>query len=308
VIEATTPRSSRVPMTAALRRLQRDTWRTVRAALDELRASLLGRLADAVRLDPLIATPGTMGSGRLEPVHVERLGRLADVLLDRWATQFEFTLAAAVRTAARLGQRAADVAVSVALRRAALREARDEEQDTAVIRALALSDIADEVAEDISRLFVPDLIRGITTETRTKIGRVIRQGVLSQTPPLELMSRIRQILGGATRARAEAILRTELSRVFSAANDARARQLSGEVEGLQKRWVAVMDSRTRDAHREVHLATLSTPIPIGARFRVGGEWLRYPLDPAGSAWNTVNCRCTAVVVVDADGVRIKRAA
>jgi len=33
-------------------------------------------------------------------------------------------------------------------------------------------------------------------------------------------------------------------------------------------------------------------------FTVGGEKLRYPGDPAGSPWNTINCRCTQLPVLD----------
>ena len=58
---------------------------------------------------------------------------------------------------------------------------------------------------------------------------------------------------------------------------------------MMKEWIASFDDRTRDAHAE---AGASDPIPYNDQFLVGGEFMQYPGDPAGSAANVINCRCS----------------
>lgn len=59
---------------------------------------------------------------------------------------------------------------------------------------------------------------------------------------------------------------------------------------LMKEWIAAMDERTRPAHAQ---ANMGKPIPANDKFNVGGELLMIPGDPAGSAGNVINCRCSA---------------
>lgn len=56
---------------------------------------------------------------------------------------------------------------------------------------------------------------------------------------------------------------------------------------VEKVWYSVGDNRVRPAHSEAH----GQQQPIEEPYRVDGEALRYPRDPAGSAGNVVNCRC-----------------
>lgn len=65
---------------------------------------------------------------------------------------------------------------------------------------------------------------------------------------------------------------------------------------VKKQWVAVMDSRTRDAHREAN----GQIVDIDKPFIVGGEKLQYPADVAGSLKNIINCRCTTRFIFDKD--------
>ena len=63
-------------------------------------------------------------------------------------------------------------------------------------------------------------------------------------------------------------------------------------------WNTVLDGRQRDAHNRAH----GQRRDLGETFDVGGEELRYPLDPRGSAENIINCRCTtATELVEDDG-------
>jgi SPP1 gp7 family putative phage head morphogenesis protein len=73
----------------------------------------------------------------------------------------------------------------------------------------------------------------------------------------------------------------------------------GKLEGWKqsglvkkKRWRAANNNRTRKDHREANGQTVDIDKP----FRVGGEKLMYPGDPAGSAKQIVKCRCTMQAV------------
>lgn len=80
-----------------------------------------------------------------------------------------------------------------------------------------------------------------------------------------------------------------------------ARQSVGE-EGeklgfkMLKKWVAAIDGRTRDEHERAD----GQIVPADDPFIVGGEELMFPGDYSlgASAWNTVNCRCTVVYMID----------
>ncbi len=50
------------------------------------------------------------------------------------------------------------------------------------------------------------------------------------------------------------------------------------------------DSKTREDHAEADGQEVGMDEP----FDVGGEQLMYPGDPAGSAGNVINCRCTVI--------------
>lgn len=57
---------------------------------------------------------------------------------------------------------------------------------------------------------------------------------------------------------------------------------------MKKEWIASFDDRTRDAHVEAD----GTIVNYNDSFLVGGDFMQFPGDPAGSAANVVNCRCS----------------
>lgn len=65
---------------------------------------------------------------------------------------------------------------------------------------------------------------------------------------------------------------------------------------MLKQWVATSDGRTRDEHSDAD----GQIVPVDEPFEVGGEELMFPGDfsMGASAWNTVNCRCTVVYIID----------
>ena len=52
--------------------------------------------------------------------------------------------------------------------------------------------------------------------------------------------------------------------------------------------------------REEHVAADGQEVKLDDAFNVGGELLAHPGDPAGSAWNVCNCRCSTYPVVEPD--------
>ena len=89
--------------------------------------------------------------------------------------------------------------------------------------------------------------------------------------------------------RLETIARTETIKASNAGSEALYKDWGME----QKEWLATMDGRTRDAHA----AASGQVVGIDESFEVGGQMLAYPGDPAGSAENVINCRCTVLPVV-----------
>lgn len=87
--------------------------------------------------------------------------------------------------------------------------------------------------------------------------------------------------------RAKTIARTE---THSASQDAGFQAAQSLGIDLVKRWVAVIDGRTR----EDHAAADGQMQPMHEPFLVGDEELMFPGDPTGDASEVINCRCVQV--------------
>lgn len=89
----------------------------------------------------------------------------------------------------------------------------------------------------------------------------------------------------------ERIARTTMSGANNMAT-VEAWQQAGVVAGYS--WLsALIPGRTREDHMVAHGQTRR----LGEAFEVGGEYLRYPGDPAGSPGNIINCLCTLTPVM-----------
>lgn len=164
---------------------------------------------------------------------------------------------------------------------------------------------------------LPDLIKGITDEWKGDIGRILRRAALGRLTPLEVMQQIGKLppymkfnyrtgkfepltqaeLRRAMAAkgpyaklfrRIEATARTEIGRIAQTANFLTMQEVAKDDPRWMKEWSAVLDSRTRPDH----VALSGERVPVNEAFHISGEALRYPHDPAASASETINCRCT----------------
>ena len=64
-------------------------------------------------------------------------------------------------------------------------------------------------------------------------------------------------------------------------------------EVQQKEWQTFIDGN----ERPFHLAAHGQRVPMDQPYTVGGEFLDRPLDPAGSGFNIINCRCDQIPIV-----------
>lgn len=126
--------------------------------------------------------------------------------------------------------------------------------------------------------------------TREDLQRVITAAVSGEDElnPVQVAAAMLRVKG-LSAFRAMTIARTEVHNAMMYASQESAAKL--EREGglvLKKRWVPVLDERTRVNHAS--MANVA-PIALDADFMVGGERMQRPGDPRGSAANTVRCRC-----------------
>lgn len=134
----------------------------------------------------------------------------------------------------------------------------------------------------------------IAQATKRQIARMIATGLKNGLSNAEIVKNVRSAIPVLSQARAAVIARTE---VHSAANY--AHQEAAVESGLvtAKEWVATQDARTRDEEFD-HVEADGQIVLLSEPFIVSGEALMYPGDPAGSAGNTINCRCGSVFIVD----------
>lgn len=143
--------------------------------------------------------------------------------------------------------------------------------------------VSDELAARANRL------RGVSDTTWEQIRAELVAGDAAGESIDELAKRIERVFAHAKGYRARLIARTEVVSAHNAGSMFGAMQ-SGVV--ARKRWLSAKDDRVRSAHRAADGQT----VDVDASFSVGGESLRYPGDPRGSAANVVACRCTTVSI------------
>lgn len=115
----------------------------------------------------------------------------------------------------------------------------------------------------------------------------------------KLAKDIRDLYTGMKSKQAKVIARTEMGKIYNAAQVIAWNQ-SGVV--THKKWIATRDSRTRDLHaKQYGTGGYDNEIrKINESFTGGGEMLRYPGDPSGSAANVIQCRCTCAPIANDD--------
>jgi len=134
------------------------------------------------------------------------------------------------------------------------------------------------------------LIKGFTDEMTTKLTGIIRRAFLSGKGVEETA---REVSSTFDRLSQKAVItvRMEFARIVNMAAQAKMDEIGLTNPGLSKMWITAMIN-SRDAHIRAH----GQVVPYNQPYHVGGELLMYPLDPAGSAANVINCRCISIPV------------
>lgn len=106
---------------------------------------------------------------------------------------------------------------------------------------------------------------------------------------------ISEIAGRVARTTGESSYKSAMRNARTAYTGA---QNAGRIEGLhqaqrlgikvKKKWLAILDSRTRDTHRDLDGQTQEVDDP----FVVDGDEIKFPGDPTAKPALTYNCRCT----------------
>lgn len=128
--------------------------------------------------------------------------------------------------------------------------------------------------------------RLIADETIRSINSIIQKGIEEGLSQNQIAKSISDA-SGLSPARSKRIARTEVHTSAQASSYEAAQAIGGN---MGKVWVASGGARTRRTHNDAD----GQKVPINDTFIVGGERLRFPGDPSGSARETINCRCAAV--------------
>jgi len=164
------------------------------------------------------------------------------------------------------------------------------------------------VAFDVSNPLVESYIRertfrfanDINETTQQRIGDVLREiGIEANQEGLsipEIQRRVHDDVSQVFNVRksdyeTERIARTETNRNASAGNMSAGRQAREAGLNLVKAWLASLDGRERDTHREAHRRYQADPISLDDDFQVGACSGDGP-GLTGCANEDINCRCT----------------
>ena len=130
-----------------------------------------------------------------------------------------------------------------------------------------------------------------------KIRGEITLGVLGGKTPAEVANAIGKNLKGKSvftsiAARAEAITKTEMGRVFSAATQARLAEAAKYVPDMEKKWI---HSGHPKLPRPSHVAaSMAPPIPWDGKFLIGSTLMKHPRDSGAPIAEVINCGCDCI--------------
>ena len=134
-------------------------------------------------------------------------------------------------------------------------------------------------------LLVTEMSNTTVKEINHIISAAFEEGQSIQTTAATIQASIKHM----TNVRAVMIARTETIRASNIGAMSGAKMTGLK---LNKEWISTFDDRTRDDH----LAADGQIVGRDEFFNVGPDQLQYPADASGSAWNTINCRCTLAFI------------
>ncbi len=154
----------------------------------------------------------------------------------------------------------------------------DLETQAAKIRTLQSQSITADVADQIAKARSEMTLQQADAEAI--IAKNIKANLLDRSPARS------DLIASQNVGLAESWARQTEGEIIQGARLADA---TGRTASVMKVWTAILDTKTRASHA----AADSEKVSIQESFVVGGESLKYPRDPNGSAGNVINCRCVS---------------
>lgn len=147
--------------------------------------------------------------------------------------------------------------------------------------------------EEWLNIYAAEKVVAIQETTKRTIKKVLSKGAAEQWSNREIAKKLRDLSEISTGIRARRIARTE-THTGACTSMNTAAGSTGIVK--TREWDAADDERTRDDHRIIDKE--NGRIRFDEYYKVGGELLKYPGDPSGSAKNIINCRCVEMFYTD----------
>ena len=163
-----------------------------------------------------------------------------------------------------------------------------QEQGIEITSRLTNKDIEQIIQKRIANLTLNDRIERNRKRFIVQLRDVLIQSQSKKRHETieDLSQRIRDLVTNQAN-RMRLILRTEVHRIRNTVVYNLAQKASLFVPGLKKTWVAVMDHRTRTAHRILH----GTTKPINGMFRSTAGGIGPAPGLMGNPGDDINCRC-----------------
>lgn len=124
------------------------------------------------------------------------------------------------------------------------------------------------------------------------ISRQVTLGIVEGESLQDIAKRIAEVTGSMNMKSMMRTARTAMTGAQNAGRNLRLQDAKAMGINVMKEWMATLDGRTRDSHRDMD----------GEKISVGDKWhhykfsngCEYPGDPAGPPREVYNCRCTMV--------------
>lgn len=129
---------------------------------------------------------------------------------------------------------------------------------------------------------------------RQKVETSITQGIIQGEGIDQITERLVTGLCTANRNKMTTFSRTAMTGAQNAGRQAQMEDAEDEGIKVKKRWVATLDSRTRDSHQELD----GQEVPVNESFEVDNMEIRYPGDPSADPCLVYNCRCSMIEVFE----------
>jgi HK97 family phage portal protein len=142
-----------------------------------------------------------------------------------------------------------------------------------------------------------DTFANVSKTTTNQIMQIVEDGLKDQLTVQEIAEQVAVKLGDpdATLSRATTISRTETLTAVSIGQAAATEDIAKLIPDLKKVWITAQDDRVRDSHAALDGKTIDHDKKFG-------NGLKYPREPGGAAEETINCRCTLLIMPPEDVV------